>query len=1078
MPNRIIVANESIRTPRRSPDTLRHPERAGVGQLKYPAAMRAFTELALRAMPGFPASSVFELLPNTILEKAKAKLVSVGVADFNQVGDFRLEKNLMLDRGGLVARRSFVQSLVSTMGTAQPGLEMHSLGGLNNHLDLLSVDLPFWPQSEAVIIADELDLRNKTITIDRNKVSHLWIIARRIRADAGACVTYYPLSNPALANKGPDGAPNPGSPNYDPGQRQSSSGHHANNGGAGAYGSDGGVGPSGLAAPDVTICVLEIDSMPDIVLRGQRGARGGTGGTGANGGCGQRGRDSKVKKVAGVPVDCSHGPGYGGHGGRGGDGGKGGRGGNGGDGGDVTIATLADQITSLVTARPFILDIGGGAGGAAGLQGAPGAGGTGGKAGYRTGWPCKEEPDRNGDGGLPGQRRGDLGTGDIGDPGTLSYEIITRDDWELLLERPWIMSLEPTSGFAGSQVVVHGLHFVNGSRIRVGSALINANFNFDRQLTFRMPENLAGRSYSIKVQTPDGDLSNDASWQVRPFISEIRKDGELTQKVSAGDSIKVVGRSFLSGAGLYSNAEALRCQVLSNTEIAFTVPSVVGEDGGAEMRLEVRNPDGQLSNEFVLKRVPSLDSGFRAAVHGYSFSNFRVGSDGWGAFCDTYSADEVGGNMLIRPLLTGAFYLFFEWFLTGGGAHCTGMATTALRKYHQNPNAGTFLKGPVSSDDPPPISDSQMRELDVAQGRLLSEELLVHYAEQGREGVGRVERTIREIEEDLKDGFGENSARVLSFVPSGSVWAAFSSEEYRAAFMDSHCVIPTRLVYPDATRSLAGAKLYIYDSNYPGDDTRYLDLFDQNGVIHFCYKTGPHEFSTATGFTLGTAKLRQHLIDDVDLPFSVNFIVDILLSPAHISVQSGDGSTLGYKDGMIHSDPELGYVCPWLETMVLVKGDAQVTRKITGRGTGTYTYASIHPAGKSFLIKDASCTVDTEDLVLISRDFSRIEITAKETKQFSIHLGERMRDGVTRYLNIAHDIVGNETTLMEVAGGMEGLTLHTPSRDVDVIVKSTLFDGPTLVEERELKVRVPAGKKMTLPAGMWLDIRGFGVSVQ
>ena len=85
-----------------------------------------------------------------------------------------------------------------------------------------------------------------------------------------------------------------------------------------------------------------------------------------------------------------------------------------------------------------------------------------------------------------------------------------------------------------------------------------------------------------------------------------------------------------------------------------------------------------------------------------------------------------------------------------------------------------------------------MRELDVAQGRVLSEELITHYADQGQEGVAGVEKTVRKIEQDFRDGLGENSARVMCFIPSGNVWDIFADPAYRDAFMSAHCVVPSR----------------------------------------------------------------------------------------------------------------------------------------------------------------------------------------------------------------------------------------------------------------------------------------------
>jgi len=1075
-----------IALPRRLPHGVRRTGTWGVNQPKFSAIMTAFRNIALHSMAKFPVGNILELPSRTILDEAKARLDSLGVADFNTVGDINLANDLVVDRPGMIGPRRFIKAIVPVLRRTHPHTVARRVGPAHAHRTLLFATInPTWPQTESVIIADELDLRNKTITIMRDKVSHLWIIARRIKANSGARITYAPLSNSGIGNAGTNGSPSPGRPNYNRYARQSSSGHHAHNGGNGNHGSDGDTSLKSKNAPDLTICVLEIDAMPDIVLQGQKGARGGTGGRGANGGNGQRGRDSKVVYAWRVPVNCSHGPGWGGNGGLGGDGGRGGRGGNAGDGANVKIATLEEKITPLVTAQSFIINIAGGDGGDNGFQGAPGEGGKGGKYGHRTGWPCNNETHRWGDDGRSGRRWGDLGSGSDGNTRTLSYDIITRAEWNEKLEQPWILSLEPTIGFAGDQVIAHGLHFVKRSKVLIHGRTVAANFDNAEKLSFNVPQDIGGGEHSVKVRTPDGDESNEVPFSVRPYLMEIRRASSVVNSISAGDEITLVGRSFVSGAGVYANGEILQTTSLTQSEIILRIPEVIGEDAGGEMRFVVHNPDRLESDELTIKRLPSLDSGFRAGVHGYAFKNFSKGRGTWGDFLKTFGSGEIAGDLILHPILTGAYYLFFEWFLSGGGAHCAGLAATALKKYHQGVT-NLFSQGPISSANPPPLSSALMHELDVAQGRMLSEELITHYADQGQEAIDRVESTIRNIEQDILDGMGENSARVMCFIPSGNAWDVFSDPAYRDAFINSHSLVPTRITYPDAARSLNGAKMYVYDSNEPGLDIKCLDLFEQGGKIHFNYTGGGHNFSSTTGFTLGTAKLKKQLLDDVDMPFSgasasvalMAFVVDLILSPARISIEDGNGKVLGYKGGKMHSYPSLGYVCPWLENLILVRDDVEVTRKLIGHANGIYTYASIHPAGKSIVIKDASCSANSQDVVSINQDFSSVDIKTNEAKTLDMHIGEKLDDGTVRYVNIAHDIGANETTRLKMSPGMDGVKVHTPNRTIKVTINTLLFDGVTLVEERRLKVNVPSGKRLELPVGMWSDLAGYGPSIR
>jgi hypothetical protein len=1075
MPDPIRTDRTVIGTPRRSTDVERLPGIWNPGQPRYSAVMLAMKNLALRTMPNFPAGNVLELPAGATLNDAKARLNSLGIADLSTVGSISLTSHLVVDRPGLIAPKRLFEGVARVPRGTNRKLAPQPLSLVPQPgAQLYFAPMPRWPQTESVIIADELDLRDKTITIMRDKVLHLWIIARRIKASTGAVIIYSPLENPGLGVAGVAGSPNPGNPNYNRYERQSSSGHYAHDGGNGNQGGNGGTGPGGYCAPDLTVCALEIDAMPEINLQGQKGGSGGSGGRGANGGDGQRGRDSEVETVLGVPVNCAHGPGFGGNGGRGGDGGKGGRGGNGGNGATVTIATLEGTITPLVTAHPFAVNIAGGNGGNGGSQGAPGSGGLGGMYGHRTGWPCNDEPTRWGSDGSAGQRTGDLGPGDVGSiTGKLAYEIITQAEWDLLFERPWVLSLEPVVVFAGDPMVVHGTHFVNGSKVVVDGRQLAANFNYADQLTFNAPQDLIGGEHVLSVLTPDGRTSNQVPFRVRPYLMEIQRGGAATNTVSAGDVISLVGRSFVSGAGVYINGESVPTTSFTPTSISLQLAQVIGEDAGGSMKFVVHNPDVLESNEVSVEKLPSLDSGFRAGVNGYAFKNFSHGKPDWGTFRATFGTGEVTSNAILHPFLTGAFYLFYEWFLSGGGAHCSGFAATSLKKFHQGVT-NQFSQGPASTDDPPPITNALMGELDAAQGRVLSDELITHYADQGQEGIDRVERTIREIEQAFRDRAGENSSRVVCFIPAGNIWDAFSDSDYRNAFMNAHCLVPTRITYPDAGRSLNGAKLYVYDSNEVGMDNKCLDLFEQGGKIHFNYTGGGSNFSSTTGFTLGTATLKKQLLDDVDMPFSLSFFVDLILSPAQIRVEDGAGKMLGFKDGKMHSDVALGYVCPWLENLLLVRAELAVTRRIIGRESGTYTYATIAPRGKSLVIKDASCSPNSEEIISINQDFSQVSITCNEPKSLDIHIGEKLESGEVRYLNLRHAIGVNEKTMIEMNPAMDGVKIITPNRAVDVSVQTIIFDGDNITQERTIQINIPSGKKLELPQGLWHDLTGYG----
>jgi len=1057
------------RPPIRTRPTVRmlRPQTGVTGFIKpldppHPRVANGFWRLLAERRPAADPSAVVEVVNPASFGDVKAKLQSLGVRNLSAIARISLDDHLVVANPGLIAPPGFS----SPAAVALAGIHPHGV---------TTFSVPSWPQTESVIIADDLDLTNKTITIMRDRVSHLWIIARRLIATSGARITYAPLINPHVGADGINGTPNPGDPDFNPHTRQSTSGPHAHDGGAGNPGSPGKPGPSGLDAPDLTIAVLQIEGMPDIVLPGQQGGRGGGGGRGADGGDGQRGRDSKVKKVLGAPVDCAHGPGWGGNGGRGGDGGRGGQGGTGGRGADITFLTPEDQIVPLLTSHAFVLDNGAGSGGDPGPQGNAGNGGQGGDAGAVTGWPCSAEPQRQGEPGLPGNRTGDLGRGSEGMPGQVLFSIITQADWDLQLESPWITSIEPSSAVAGQPLIVHGIHFVPGTTVRLDGQDLVTTFNYAEQLTCTLPGAIAGGEHVVDVRAPDGDLSNSVPLSIRPHILELRQFGEVVTTIWAGDrdALTLKGTSFDPGAALYLDGEAIASTWVSDGVITFKVPAVQGEDPGGESRLKVRNPDGIDSNEFAVAKLPSLDSGFRADPNGWPFENFKHGRPDWDNFIDTFGREEVGEAAIEHPILTTAFYLAMLYYLDNNG-HCTALAASSLRRFAQGE---TDLYHSITvgdpEADPPDIDDGLRHRLNTIQGREFSKEVLVHYADQCRQGVDRVEMSVRDVEESFRAGRGESTATVLCFLPSGNIYDMIADPEVRDAFIKSHCVVPTQLVYGDAARSLHNARLYIYDNNHFGDDRRYVTLTMVGGKVHFEYS----DFGVDNGFTLGTAKLPLIAIRDVDLPFSgrslelAAFIVDVVLSPASLRVETADGAVLGARDGKVHSDPALGYVFPWGENYLLVRADAQATRRvITGRGSGTYTYMTIHPNGTSLTIKEAACSPSTVDSLDLAHGLGRALVQTSDDKQLDIHLAGAMPDGSVRHISLAYRSERGTPATIVPNERLDGLSFSAGNRDVPVRLVVRRLEGKAVVQERTLEGSVPARQMIRLPTGMWSDI--------
>ena len=210
-------------------------------------------------------------------------------------------------------------------------------------------------------------------------MSHLWIVAKKIKALSGARIKYSPIVNNTPGDRGVNGAK--GRPDYNPNARQKSSGHHVHHGGNGT---------------------------------------------------------------------------------------SGGRGGN---------------------------------------------GGKGGKNGYRVQFPCKKEPDRDGNNGRNGERTGHLGSGPDGCAGTLSYEVCTEAESLTKFSRLWIFRIDPHKGTAGIKTVLTGRGFTNSSRILFNNRVQTGKYISGNKMEFNIPQNARGRESYISVRTSDGDVSNQVPFQ-------------------------------------------------------------------------------------------------------------------------------------------------------------------------------------------------------------------------------------------------------------------------------------------------------------------------------------------------------------------------------------------------------------------------------------------------------------------------------------------------------------------------------------------------------------------------------------
>lgn len=865
------------------------------------------------------------------------------------------------------------------------------------------------PAKTSVIIASSLDLTNTTLVIDPS-VSTLTLIVETLTCGTGAQITYddslvwRPLALPqTTAINGVSYNPN-------------AYGGGATNGPNGGNGTPGKAGNAVVivppAAPNIVIYALNIDNLPAVNIAGLKGAPGNPGQNGGNGGNGGRGKNGSDI----WPVGCTSQPGSGGTGGDGGRGGDGGAGGEGGAGGDFSVLTLQANWEALVNKKTWTIYNGGGPGGNPGLPGTGGTGGQGGVPGTPGGaGMCKKLPvSPNGARGANGNSGSD---GKPGNGGTITPAVITQEEWEEELTLPWLQTINPGEGYAGTIVNGVGLNFGTGDSVLVNGEAVSAAFPAAGEFNITLPNTLSGGSNTIAVQrAEDNKVSNSMTFTVQPFISGSTPSDGYTP----GDLITVTGTGFLDNASLHLTQPGQASQILvptktSATSIEFQVPGVTESSTQAqgEASLVVVNPDGLSSNTVQITRLSFAANGFLPSVHGFQFTNLSAcpGSPSPGTFAADFGAGEVAFSLFLNPVLTAAYYALYA-VLLGPECQglCTGLACGAMDRFTAG-FGNTYVAFPV-------CTPALKSEFTVDWGRQLSGELLSHLFAQSLNGDAQVLSSIQQVENTFILGATRDNMPLVYFIPSG---APIHVRWFKDS-MASHTIVPFKLVRPLGwAGGYDGVKLYIYDCNSPNQDDCYITFKQTGTVVTFDYDHSHAgynpDYSSANGFTLGVATMDQALYKGVDLPWMTGdgWILEFVLSPVSLTVSNLAGQVTGQVGDLLVT--QVPGVIPSFVTgshnMVLIPRQLALQRTIEGTDTGSYTYVSIAPPNPStptsafdslrppdansvvprergFSLHNIPCSATTKDVILMAPDNQSIQIsTSDSSKTFDVLIAQR-----------------------------------------------------------------------------------------
>jgi hypothetical protein len=607
---------------------------------------------------------------------------------------------------------------------------------------------------------------------------------------------------------------------------------------------------------------------------------------------------------------------------------------------------------------------------------------------------------RRGRDGSQGQPGSDGPDGNPATHGHIQILTVTEEAWNEQLTKPWLTDLTPTSAFPGTVITVRGSRFADTDVVVIGAQTLTPTVRADDGLDVVLPSTINGGEHTVFVRRHDGQESNRLKIGVRPHLDS------APSTVAPDADIALRGKAFVAGATVSLSGALYPANVSSRTALTFRMPGISGPINGETLYgLSVVNPDGRESNELTATQPQIMQNGFRLGVHDYRFDNFKDGVPSWDTFVDTFGSVEVWHELLDpifgHPILTGAYYAFYHYFLLGtdnGGlatGFCTSLASTALDRFWQghNDTYATQTKADLH------------QRLTAVHGRLLSRENLLTMHDQGRRGSANIETTFRAIESNFSSGGTRETAPLLFFIPSGAAWDA----GYFDKLADSHCVVPIRLLFPagyDGT-DLHGIDIQVWDNNAPADPDCRVELRrNTSGELEFeFFSAGVSKFGTADGVTLGTQSVGQYLLSDVDLPFSgpfglTSFIIDFLLSPAALQVTDVSGRRTGHFGGQILSEIPDSHPAYLLPGIFLLPPATGMTRTITGTASGTYGYTSINPAGVSLNVREVPTSAGDADIVAVNADGTRSRFIPSQPKTVSASVATEF-NGQARGIEVA-----------------------------------------------------------------------------
>jgi hypothetical protein len=200
----------------------------------------------------------------------------------------------------------------------------------------------------------------------------------------------------------------------------------------------------------------------------------------------------------------------------------------------------------------------------------------------------------------------------------------------------------------------------------------------------------------------------------------------------------------------------------------------------------------------------------------------------------------------------------------------------------------------------------------------------------------------------------------------------------------SHGLLPIRVEYPTDGETWE-RRLVVYDNAGTVAVESVITFTRTDTGLDFVLSPDPFNRTSANGWTLSQATLKNNWLDPVTMPVDYVFV----LSPVSVLIEDEEGRRFGVAGRRVFGD--LPDVLPAIgaEQLYLLPLDRKLRVSLSGTGEGTYTLGIVSGSlGRSVTLTGVPVTPDTRDTVEIADGLREVTVSSTDPeKTATLHYG-------------------------------------------------------------------------------------------